>query len=150
MKKQIAAFALVALTQTAAIAADAGMVSVKSANDVPQTADKLIAALEEKGMTIFARIDHAAGAKKVDMTLEPTELVIFGNPKVGTALMKCGHGVAIDLPLKALIWQDAEGQAWLGYNDPAYLAQRHALEGCDAVIGNVTKALAGFAKAATE
>ena len=149
MKKLLVALTLYALTQTAALA-DSGMITVKSAHDVPATADKLVAALEGKGMNIFARIDHAAGAKKVDMTLEPTELVIFGNPKIGTALMKCGPGIAIDLPLKALIWQDADAQTWLGYNDPAYLAERHALEGCDKVIEKVTEALANFAKAATE
>ena len=149
MKKLLVAFALLALAQTAAFAGS-GMITVKSAHDVPATTDKLVAALEEKGMNIFARIDHAAGAKKVDMTLEPTELVIFGNPKIGTALMNCGPSIAIDLPLKALIWQDGDGQTWLGYNDPADLAERHKLEGCDKVIGKVTKALAGFAKAATE
>lgn len=149
MKKQLLAFALVSLVQTAAFA-DSGIIAVKSAHDVPTTTDKLVAVLEEKGMTIFARVDHAAGAKKVDMTLEPTELVIFGNPKVGTALMKCGHGIAIDLPLKALIWQDADAQTWLGYNDPAYLAERHKLEGCEKVLGKVDAALAGFAKSATE
>lgn len=149
MRKLLVAFALFALTQTAAFA-DSGMIAVKSAHDVPATTDKLVAALEEKGMKIFARIDHAAGAKKVDMTLEPTELVIFGNPKIGTALMKCGPSIAIDLPLKALIREDGDGQTWLGYNDPAYLAERHKLEGCDKVIEKVTGALAGFAKAATE
>ena len=149
MKKLVVATALLVLTQTAAFA-ESGIISAKSAHDVPTTTDKLVAALEEKGMKIFLRIDHAAGAKSVDMTLEPTELVVFGNPKVGTALMKCGPSIAIDLPLKALIWQDGDGQAWLGYNDPGYLSERHALEGCDKVIGKVTDALAGFAKTATE
>ena len=149
MKKLLVALTLYALTQTAALA-DSGMITVKSAHDVPATADKLVAALEGKGMKIFARIDHAAGAKKVDMTLEPTELVIFGNPKIGTALMNCGPSIAIDLPLKALIWQDADSQTWLGYNDPAYLTERHELEGCDKVIAKVAGALAAFSKAATE
>jgi uncharacterized protein (DUF302 family) len=136
MQKPIIALALFGLIQTAVYAGE-GLVSVKSAHDVPTTTDKLVAALEEKGMTVFARIDHAAGAKKVEMTLAPTELVIFGNPKLGTALMKCGHSVAIDLPLKALIWEDGDGQTWLGYNDPGYLATRHGLEGCDQVLGKV-------------
>jgi len=149
MRKLLVAFALSALTQTAAFA-DSGMIAAKSTHDVPTTTDKLVAALEKKGMGIFARIDHAAGAKKVDMTLEPTELVIFGNPKIGTALMKCGPSIAIDLPLKALIWEDGDGQTWLGYNDPAYLVERHKLEGCDKVIEKVTGALAAFSKAATE
>jgi uncharacterized protein (DUF302 family) len=149
MKKPLIAFALFCLVQTAA-QADNGIISVKSAHDVPTTTDKLVAALEGKGMRVFARIDHAAGAKKVEMVLEPTELVIFGNPKVGTALMKCGHSIAIDLPLKALIWEDGDGQTWLGYNSPAYLAERHELDGCEKVLAKVGKALAGFAKTATE
>ena len=149
MKKPIIALALLALI-SAATQAGQGLVSVKSAHDVPTTTDNLVAVLEGKGMMVFARIDHAAGAKKVDMTLEPTELVIFGNPKMGTALMKCGHSIAIDLPLKALIWEDADGQTWLAYNDPAYLAERHKLEGCDKVLETMGKGVAGFAKAATE
>lgn len=149
MRTPVAALAFLGLVATAANAGE-GMISVKSAHDVPTTADKLVAVLEERGMTVFARVDHAAGAKKVDMTMEPTELVIFGNPKIGTVLMKCAPSVAIDLPLKALIWEDANGQTWLGYNDPAYLAARHKLEGCDKALGKVGKGVAGFAKAATE
>jgi uncharacterized protein (DUF302 family) len=149
MKKPLLALALCGLLQAGAHAAP-GLVSVKSAHDVPATADKLVAVLEDKGMKIFARIDHAAGAKKVEMTLAPTELVIFGNPKIGTALMNCGHSIAIDLPLKALIWQDGDGQVWLSYNDPAELAERHGLQGCGPVLDKVTKGLDGFARAATE
>ena len=149
MRKLVVAFAFLGLIAVAANAAE-GMIAVKSAHDVPTTADKLIAVLEEKGMIVFTRIDHAAGAKKVDMTMEPTELVIFGNPRLGTVLMKCAPSVAIDLPLKALIWEDENGQTWLGYNDPAYLAARHKLEGCDKVLEKVGKGVAGFAKAATE
>ena len=149
MRKLVGIVVFYILVQATVLAGD-GLTSVKSNHDVATTADKLVAALEGKGMTIFARIDHAAGAKKVEMSLAPTELVIFGNPKVGTALMNCGHGVAIDLPLKALVWEDGDGQTWLGYNDPAYLAGRHGLKGCDEVLGKVEKALGGFAKAATE
>lgn len=149
MNKLFAAFALFALIQTTA-RADEGLITLKSTHDVPTTTDKLVAALEGKGMKVFARIDHAAGAQEAGMALAPTELVIFGNPKVGTILMKCGHGIAIDLPLKTLVWEDGDGQTWLGYNDPAYLAERHKLEGCEAMLGKVDKALAGFAKTATE
>ena len=149
MRKSVVVLAFLGLFAATAHAGE-GLISVKSAHDVPTTADKLIAVLEEKGMTVFTRVDHAAGAKKVDMSLEPTELVIFGNPKMGTALMKCGHSVAIDLPLKALIWEDGDGQTWLGYNDPAYLATRHKLEGCDKVLEKMGKGVAGFANAATE
>jgi uncharacterized protein (DUF302 family) len=128
--------------------ADNGLVNVKSAHSVKDTADRLEKALTNKGMTIFIRIDHAAGAKKVGLALPPTELVIFGNPKVGTPLMQCSRSVAIDLPQKALIWEDDQGQVWLTYNDPAYLATRHAITGCEAVLEKVGGALQNFAAAA--
>ncbi|SIS86495.1 DUF302 domain-containing protein [Neptunomonas antarctica] len=130
--------------------ADNGLVNVKSAHDVKMTADRLEAVLVEKGMTVFARIDHAAGAEKAGMQLRPTELVIFGNPKVGTPLMLCDQNAAIDLPQKALIHEDAAGQVWLSYNSPAYLAERHQLKECSAVLMKVENALSNFAKAATQ
>jgi uncharacterized protein (DUF302 family) len=130
--------------------ADNGLVNVKSAHSVKDTADRLEKALTNKGMTIFIRIDHASGAKKVGLALPPTELVIFGNPKVGTPLMRCSRGVAIDLPQKTLIWEDDQGQVWLTYNDPAYLATRHAITGCEAVLEKVGGALQNFAAAATK
>jgi uncharacterized protein (DUF302 family) len=127
-----------------------GMVTLKSNNSVSVTADKLEAALNQKGMTVMNRIDHSAGAAGVDLELRPTELVIFGNPRVGTPLMQCAQSVAIDLPQKALIWEDDSGQVWLGYNDPMYLQQRHNIEGCDAVLEKVSGALKNFGTAATE
>lgn len=139
---------LLAFVSLAAQGAD-GLIVVKSNHSVAVTADKLEAALRDKGMTVMKRINHAAGAESAGMTLRPTELVIFGNPKVGTPLMQCAQSVAVDLPQKALIWQDADGQVWLGYNDPAYLRARHAIEGCDAVLAKVGKALSLFADAAT-
>lgn len=132
-----------------ALAGGDGLVAVKSAHDVKQTADRLESILKEKGMTVFTRIDHAQGAQKVGKDLRPTELVIFGNPKVGTPLMLCAQSVAIDLPQKALIWKDDTGQVWLAYNDPKYLKKRHGIEGCDEVIAKVEKALGNFAKKAT-
>ena len=126
-----------------------GLISVKSSHDVKVTADRLENILNQKGMTVFIRINHSAGAQKVGKKLRPTELVVFGNPKVGTPLMQCSQSVAIDLPQKALIWQDDKGQAWLTYNDPNYLAQRHGLSECTEVIKKVEKALSNFAKAAT-
>jgi len=126
-----------------------GLISVKSSHDVKVTADRLENILNQKGMTVFIRINHSAGARKVGKKLRPTELVVFGNPKVGTPLMQCSQSVAIDLPQKALIWQDDKGQAWLTYNDPNYLAQRHGLSECTEVIKKVEKALSNFAKAAT-
>ena len=130
-------------------AAGDGLISVKSSHDVKVTAGRLEDILIKKGMTVFIRIDHAAGAKKVGQKLRPTELVVFGNPKVGTPLMQCSQSVAIDLPQKALIWQDDKGQVWLTYNDPNYLAQRHGLGECAEVITKVEKALNNFARAAT-
>ncbi len=140
----------IALTLLAGNAlADSGLITLKSAHGVKDTADKLEAILNEKGMNVFGRINHAAGAEKAGLTLAPTELVIFGNPKVGTPLMNCERTIAIDLPQKALIWEDEGGDVWLAYNDPAELAKRHDLKGCEAVIEKVTGALANFAKAAT-
>ena len=127
-----------------------GVITLKSHYDVNTTANRLQAALEKKGMTLFARVDHAAGAKRVGKSLPPTQLVIFGNPKIGTPLMHCAPSVAIDLPQKALIWQDAAGQTWYSYNDPAFLAHRHHIEGCKPILAKIGKALGAFAHAATD
>jgi len=129
---------------------DWGMVKVQSNYDVATTADNLENILNEKGMNVFARINHAEGAKKAEMELRPTELVIFGNPKVGTPLMNCAQSVAIDLPQKALVYEDEAGETWLMYNNPKYLNKRHTLSGCEAVLEKVSGALANFAKAATQ
>jgi len=127
-----------------------GLIAIKSSHDVKTTADKLESVLKEKGMTVMARVNHQQGAEKAGLALRPTEVVIFGNPKVGTPLMQCAQSVAIDLPQKALIWEDANGEVWLGYNDPQYLKGRHDIEGCDEVLDKVSGALGNFAKAATQ
>lgn len=127
-----------------------GMVHVVSANDFDTTVSKLNQALEAKGMKIFATIPHSQGAANVDISIHPTTLVIFGNPKVGAPLMACAQMVGIDLPQKSLITEDSEGKVTLTYNDPAYLKERHEIEGCDKVLEKVSKAMANFAKAATE
>ncbi len=145
---RILALALSCFMLLPALAAE-GVVSVKSAHSVTDTADKLEMVLKDKGMTVFTRIDHAAGAAKVGAEMRATQLVVFGNPKVGTPLMQCNQSTGLDLPQKALIWEDAEGQVWLSYNDPAYLGARHGLGECAAVLEKVAKALANFAKAAT-
>lgn len=129
--------------------ADNGLVSVKSSFDVSTTADRLEKKLKAKGMTVFSRINHAEGAAMVGKELRPTELVIFGNPKVGTPLMQCQQTVAIDLPQKALIWQDEDHQVWLTYNDPSYLASRHLISACEDALKKVAGALNKFAAAAT-
>jgi uncharacterized protein (DUF302 family) len=129
--------------------ADNGIISVKSSHGVKTTADRLENTLKQKGMTVFIRINHAAGAQKVGKKLRPTELVVFGNPKVGTPLMQCSQSTAIDLPQKALIWEDQEGTVWYSYNDPNYLVERHGITGCAEVVKKIEKALNNFAKAAT-
>ena len=143
MFKIISGFMLACLF-TASVAASEGIISVKSAHSVSVTTDRLETILGTKGMTVFARIDHAAGAQKAGKTLLPTELLVFGNPKVGTPLMLCGRSIAIDLPQKALIWQDAAGETWISYNDPQFLKQRHNTEGCDEVLQKVSMALQKF------
>lgn len=143
----VAVTALSLFCSMAAHAAD-GLVTVKSPHPTAETASRLEAALKQRGLTLFARIDHAAGATKVGKQMRPTEVVIFGNPQTGTPFMECQQSVGIDLPMKALIWQDTAGQTWFGYNDPAWLASRHGAADC-AVVPNLTKALAGLAAAAT-
>ena len=135
--------------QTAS-ATEAGLISVPSKYSVAETADRLESILQEKGMTVFIRIDHAQGAKQIGKKLRDTELVIFGNPKIGSVLMQCQPQAAIDLPQKALIWKDADGQVWLSYNSADYLAARHKIEGCAEALATVSGALAKFAAAATE
>ena len=124
-----------------------GLIKLKSPHSAKATMDKLGAIVTDKGLNVFARIDHAAGAAKVGKTLRPTEVLIFGNAQGGTPFMACAQTVGIDLPLKALVWQDATSQVWLAYNDPAYLAQRHQVPEC-AVVDKLSQALAGFAAAA--
>ncbi len=142
----IAALAL--LGTSLAWAAD-GLVTVPSAHDARTTMNRLEEIVKQKGMNVFVRIDHAAGAAKIGKPLRPTELLIFGNPQGGTPLMLCAQTAGIDLPLKALVWQDEVGKVWLGYNDPSWLASRHRAGQCGEVVQNMSKALAGFAQEAT-
>jgi uncharacterized protein (DUF302 family) len=104
-----------------------GLVTLPSNYPVPDTIDRLRDAVTAAGLQVFARVDHAAGAHEVGMELRPTELLIFGNARGGTPLMQDKHATGIDLPLKALAWTDEGGQTWLSYNDPVWIAQRHAL-----------------------
>ena len=125
-----------------------GLVVVQSPLSAKDTMDRVQDNAEQRGLTIFARVDHAAGAAKVGKELPPTELLIFGNPKGGTPFMECAQTVAIDLPLKILVWEDADGQVWLGYNDPAFIAARHGVPECPSV-AMLSKALASLAAAST-
>lgn len=127
--KKAGIVALLTLVAFHAFAGASGLVSKPSPYSVPETMDRLVAVLQSRGMTVFARIDHAAEARKVGLALQPTQLLVFGNPKGGTPLMAAAPTVAIDLPFKALAWEDAEGKVWLGYNAPSYLKDRHGIEG---------------------
>lgn len=104
-----------------------GLVTIASSLPPKETGDRLAAEIEARGMTLFARIDHAAGAAAVALALRPTEVLIFGNARGGTPLMQAAQAVGIDLPLRALIYEDAHGATWIAYNDPHWLARRHGL-----------------------
>ena len=127
-----------------------GLVNVPSGHSVAETAQRLEASLKQKGIQVFARIDHAAGAKDVGMDLRPTLLLIFGNAKAGTPLMQSKQTVAIDLPLKALIWEDADGKVWLTYNRPDYVAERHGIADRTEAVKTLSVGLEALAKTATE
>lgn len=151
----LVSFTQISFTQTVSAQTESihhlakGMVNIQSAHSVEITTNRLESVLKQKGMTIFNRINHAKNGVGVGLFINPTELIIFGNPKIGTPLMQCTVSVAIDLPQKALIWQDKQGQVWLSYNDPHHLKQRHQISGCDPVLAKVAKALENFAKFAT-
>lgn len=123
-----------------------GLIALKSPYPAGETMDRLESVVKAKGLNVFARIDHAAGAAKVGKTLRPTEVLIFGNPQGGTPFMECAQSVGIDLPLKALVWQATDNQVWLGYNDPTYLAKRHEAADCPAA-AKLRQALADLADA---
>jgi uncharacterized protein (DUF302 family) len=125
------------------------LVIIESAYDVSTTADRLEAAAAARGLTVFARIDHAAGATDAGMTLPPMELIIFGTAKVGTPLMQCDPTVGIDLPLKVLIWRDDNGRVMLGYSSSALLAARHDLGDCGPVLAKIDRTLAALATEVT-
>jgi uncharacterized protein (DUF302 family) len=127
-----------------------GMIEVKSGYSVNETITRFEAAAKARGLNIFLRLNHAAGAQKIGKTLRPTELLIFGNPQGGTPLMECAQSAGIDLPLKALAWEDAAGQVWLGYNDPHYLIARHGAKACGEVAQGLRKALDGLAASAIQ
>ncbi len=117
-----------------------GLTTVASAFSVSETIDRLIAIITPLGFNVFARIDHADGAAKVGMALRPTQLLIFGNPKGGTALMQDRQTAGIDLPLKALAWEDENAKVWLTYNEAAWIAQRHGLGAASAAAVNAIAA----------
>jgi len=143
------AIAILCCVATSAMAAD-GMVIKPSNYSVKETIDRLEGILSEKGLKIFARVDHQAGAAAADLELRPTELLIFGNPKLGTPLMTAAQTTAIDLPQKALAYEAEDGNVYLSYNDVGYLQARHGIEGRDEVIAKIRGALGKFTDAATK
>jgi uncharacterized protein (DUF302 family) len=126
-----------------------GLITIPSIHGPQETMARLEAEVKAKGLTVFARVDHAAGAAAVGLSLLPTDLLIFGNAKGGTPLMQSIQTVGIDLPLKVLVWQDAAGNTWLSYNDPSWIVKRHGLgPEAEATVKALTAALAVVASAA--
>ncbi len=119
-----------------------GMITKKSPHSVQETVKRLKDAIGDvKPVSVMAEVDHQKNAEKVDMKLRPTYLVLFGNPKLGTQLFTSNQSAGIDLPMKALVWEDADGQVWIGYNDPAWIAERHDIDDRDDVVKKMQGAL---------
>ena len=133
----------------AAHANEQGIVSIKSAHDAAMTIDRLAAAVEGAGATVFARIDHAAGAEKAGMALRPTILLIFGNPQIGTPALQAGQSIGMDLPLRVVAWEDDAGETYLSYTDPAAMAARHGVPADNPGIMKMIGALAKLTGKAT-
>jgi uncharacterized protein (DUF302 family) len=147
--KLFALIAIIYLTGVQAMAAD-GLVTVRSNHDPGETMSRLEAEVKAKGLTVFAHVDHAAGAAAVGLPLRATDLLIFGNAKGGTPLMQMDQTMGIDLPLKVLVWQDQAGATWLSYNDPGWLAKRHGFgKDAEPTVDALTSALRAIVKAAT-
>jgi uncharacterized protein (DUF302 family) len=128
-----------------------GLITIPSSHGPQQTMARLQAEVKAKGLTVFAHVDHAAGAAAVGLSLLPTDLLIFGNAKGGTPLMQAAQTVGIDLPLKVLVWQDAAGKTWVSYNDPNWIARRHGMgPEADATVKALNGALAAVTAAATK
>jgi uncharacterized protein (DUF302 family) len=128
-----------------------GLVTIASQFSVKETIDRLVAKVTSVGLHVFARVDHGGGAKQAGFDLRPTELLLFGNPRGGTPLMLDKQSAGIDLPVKALAWEDAAGKVWLTYNDAAWIADRHALSEASAeAVRAMTAGLATVTKAAAE
>jgi uncharacterized protein (DUF302 family) len=127
-----------------------GLTTIASSFGPKETMDRLEAEIRAQRMTVFARIDHAAGAAEVGLTLAPTELIIFGNARGGTPLMQSVQTVGIDLPLKVLVWQDAANKTWLTYNEPGWIAQRHGVANAERVVNSMGTALSAMARTAAD
>jgi len=127
-----------------------GLTTIKSSFGPKETLDRLETLAKSRGMNVFARIDHAAGAGSAGLSLRPTEVLIFGSPVGGTPLMQAMQTIGLDLPLKALAWQDAAGDSWLSYNDPVWLARRYGIPGDTEAVIKLSTALTAVTMAATK
>lgn len=142
MYKALALVFAVMLAPALGFAGDQGLVTKKSPHSVEDTVKRLKKGIGElKPVSVMAEVDHQKNAKKVDLELRPTYLVLFGNPKLGTQLFTSKQTAGIDLPMKALVWQDADDQVWIGYNDPAWIAERHGIDDRDDVVKKMQQAL---------
>lgn len=149
MKRLIVLISLIALVPVISTADENGIVNKKSHFSVKVTLDRLENALRKKGITIVTRWSHHTGAKKAGIPLRPTELLIFGNPKLGSHFFTSQQTAGIDLPMKALAWKDEKGQVWLTYNDPTYIANRHGIDNRPAIVKKMTGALNKLSNVAT-
>jgi len=149
MKRLLVLLSLIALIPAISVAGDKGLVNKKSHYSVKVTLDRLENVLRKKGITVVTRWSHDAGAKKAGITLRPTELLIFGNPKMGSHFFTSNQTAGIDLPMKALAWKDKKGQVWLTYNDPTYIANRHGINDRPEIVKKMTGALNNLTNAAT-
>jgi uncharacterized protein (DUF302 family) len=123
-----------------------GLTTVPSRFGPKETMDRLETEIRTKGLEVFARIDHAAGAAEVGLNLRPTELIIFGNARGGTPLMQSVQTIGIDLPLKALVWEDAAGKTWISYNEPSWIAQRHGITDAQPVVNKMADLLSAISR----
>ena len=146
--KKIISLGAVLLSASFSVSASEGLVKYESRFSVKETADRFEEIAKSKGLTLFARIDHRKNARGVNLELRPTEVIMFGNPKVGTPLMQCAQNVAIDLPQKVMVSEDANNKVWLSYNSPNYLMKRHDIKGCDEVINKISRVLSTLSKTA--
>jgi uncharacterized protein (DUF302 family) len=137
------------LISVCASATTKGLISIESHHSVKETANRFESIIKNKGLTLFSRINHQKNASGVNLDLRATEVIIFGNPKIGTPLMQCSQEAAIDLPQKVLIWKDSNNKVWFSYNNPEYIKERHQIQGCDKVINKISNVLSSLSNAAT-
>jgi uncharacterized protein (DUF302 family) len=142
-------FAVFTLILSFWASAEESLVTYESQYSAKETADRFASLIKDKGLTLFTRIDHQKNALNVNLELRPTEVIIFGNPKVGTSLIQCAQKSAIDLPQKVLITEDVNKRVWLSFNNPQYIKERHGLKGCDKVIKKISTLLENLSITAT-